>query len=504
LLLDGTWNEDATVDQDTNIVRLRDAMVNSIIDYDAAPPHVVADITDDDNPLSLVGKTWAGTDYLFFYERGVGTGPGLDRVLGGALGWGVSQNVRRAYRFLSRYYVPGAEIFIFGFSRGSYTARSLVGYLGSAGLLRAECCLPEIEQDAWNYYRTAPNDRLSGVQVQLQKYTHSSQQLRIHCLGVFDTVGSLGVPSTLFRRFNREKYQFHDVDLSPIVKVNLQALALDEHRLQFGASVWRYNKMRLNNSVTEQAWFPGAHSDLGGGYYSNEERKKESGLDDIALDWMIKRLGFHYPSFRILGNAVQLLRGKPKTLRVLHDSRTWKYRLSPPALRSVQNIPPAVLYEEKIVSYNRDAFAVGESVHVSALERLARRAPYEHPRSKRLYLPRNLIEVLPRLYTRYCEYPEQYYGPEELSVTNWAGQIVDTLDTSDPDSVAASTYVRDAIDLAVRRLNMLGYDVTSKTSTWNSFRAAWTLAASRPADCISRTWRPALGRMTRLVSRRGP
>jgi uncharacterized protein (DUF2235 family) len=106
-------------------------------------------------------------DYFIFYERGVGTGPGLDRVLGGVLGWRLQQNIRRAYKFLSRNYISGSQIFVFGFSRGAYIARSLVGYLGSAGLLQAEHCTPDLEQLAWSHYRTSPNDRSPGIQRQV-------------------------------------------------------------------------------------------------------------------------------------------------------------------------------------------------------------------------------------------------------------------------------------------------------------------------------------------------
>jgi uncharacterized protein (DUF2235 family) len=156
-------------------------------------------------------------EYRFFYERGVGTGPGLDRLTGGIFGSGLDVNVRRAYKFLSRHYTAGSEVFIFGFSRGAYTARSLVGYLGSAGLLRCDLCSAEMERKAWFYYLTPPNDRLPGVWKELGKSIHPANELRVACLGVFDTVGAMGIPATMFRRLNRKKYEFHDVELSPIV-----------------------------------------------------------------------------------------------------------------------------------------------------------------------------------------------------------------------------------------------------------------------------------------------
>ena len=80
------------------------------------------------------GYTTAGKEHIIYYERGVGTGA-FDQFRGGAFGEGLTQNIRHAYKFLSFWYEPGDEIFIYGFSRGAYTARSLVGYLGAAGLL---------------------------------------------------------------------------------------------------------------------------------------------------------------------------------------------------------------------------------------------------------------------------------------------------------------------------------------------------------------------------------
>ena len=272
LLLDGTWNDVATSNRDTNIVRLRDLLA------DAFTPsfYVRKDLTEvlaHDTPLSEIEvRTFEDIEYLFFYERGVGTGPGIDRLTGGALGWGLERNIRRAFKFLSRNFVEGSEIFIFGFSRGAYTARSLVGYLSSAGLLKAQYCDVTREHLAWNLYRTMPNDRLPATRLALEPYVFPADSLRIACLGVFDTVGALGIPSTMFMRLNRERHEFHDVELSPIVRLNLHALAIDEHRQPFAASVWRQSRFRVSNSVTEQTWFPGVHADIGGGYLTRESR----------------------------------------------------------------------------------------------------------------------------------------------------------------------------------------------------------------------------------------
>jgi uncharacterized protein (DUF2235 family) len=201
-------------------------------------------------------------EHLVFYERGVGTGA-LDQMRGGIFGAGLGENIRRAYRVLSFHYEPGDEVFVFGFSRGAYTARSLVGFIGAVGLLKCHDCTEEWERTAWQFYRTPPNDRLPGIWTSLTPHVHERANFRIACLGLFDTVGALGVPLGRFRLYNRDRYQFHDVNLSSITRVNLHALAIDEHREPFQATIWRNPRFKAYASVTEQVWFSG-HADIGG------------------------------------------------------------------------------------------------------------------------------------------------------------------------------------------------------------------------------------------------
>jgi Uncharacterized alpha/beta hydrolase domain (DUF2235) len=463
LMLDGTWNEDSEYDQDTNIVRMRDVIAQGIDDRFNAPVSIEEVNQRDSTDVELGARLYGDYEYIMFYERGVGTGPGLDRIVGGALGTGLERNIRRAYKFISRYYSAGAEIFIFGFSRRAYTARSLVGYLGSAGLLKAENCTVELEQVAWLYYRTPPNDRLPGIRKQLEQFIQAPGELRVACLGVFDTVGSLGIPSTALRRFNREKYEFHDVELSPIVKLNLHALAIDEHRRPFSASVWRQTKFRVSNSVTEQTWFPGVHADVGGGYFSSNDRIRSEtrGLDDISLDWMLKRIRHHYPDFPDLDTGVAWINGPFEKLSLQHDSRSWKYKFAGPAFRSIGNRPPPVRYRESVASYDRDGSVIGESIHISALERVGCLAPYRRNSLNRRYLPRNLILLLPDLQQRYCEPPTRPYGPEAIGITCWSGENVDP---TNPGDVLEN--VRGVLKFAIDRLRELGMDVLSPT--WNA------------------------------------
>jgi hypothetical protein len=467
LLLDGTWNDAASDEEDTNIVRLRDILAQSLSASFHTPTSLDEVISKDDQNAELGIRMVGDFDYMFFYERGVGTGPGLDRLTGGALGWGLGQNVRRAYKFLSQNYRTGSEIFVFGFSRGAYTARTLVGYLGSSGLLKEEFCDIKLEEVAWTNYRTRPNDRMPSVRKSIEPYVHAFGDLRVACLGVFETVGSLGIPTTVFRRLNREYYEFHDVELSPIVRVNLHALAIDERRAPFAASVWRQSRFRWSNSVTEQTWFSGVHSDVGGGYYTAHERTDTTRkLDEITLDWMVKRVKHHYPDFPFDEIAFPPLRGVQKYGRQ-HDSMTWTYWLAGLGLRSIGNTRPTTRRREKVVSYDRGETVVAESVHISAIERLGCEVEIEGYSGTVCYAPANLLLVVPDLYERYCREQTRSWPPEALSLTVWNGEVVHEKRSDDESKVAADRAIRGAIE----RLRKKGFDIqvyeddTTRTAT---------------------------------------
>jgi uncharacterized protein (DUF2235 family) len=127
-----------------------------------------------------------------FYDKGVGLEPGM-RLSGGALGKGLSENVREAYRWLARRYVDGAEVFVFGFSRGAYTARSLAGFMSYAGLLQASD--DGTIEDAYEAYRFRRQERVN-TRFHESAVHARSRQVRLRFLGVFDTVGPWACPST--------------------------------------------------------------------------------------------------------------------------------------------------------------------------------------------------------------------------------------------------------------------------------------------------------------------
>ena len=163
LLLDGTWNNWESGDNDTNIVRFEDLIVRSLESWGQASPTPVPESAPGADSRSIVeGYKTDGCENFVLYQRGVGTG-WSDALKGGIFGIGLHDNIRRAYKFLSYHYEPNDQVFIFGFSRGAYTARSLVGYMADAGLLKRACCSRELEEMAWCYYRTNPADRLPAV-----------------------------------------------------------------------------------------------------------------------------------------------------------------------------------------------------------------------------------------------------------------------------------------------------------------------------------------------------
>lgn len=366
LLLDGTWNDIDSGPCDTNIVRMRELISNQLVRSSSR-----SQSNHDLGGKKVHGYSESGMEHIIYYERGVGTGA-FDRLRGGAFGDGLSRNIRHAYRFLSFWYEPGDEIFIYGFSRGAYTARSLVGYLAAAGLLRQDACSEELEQLAWRYYRSATSERMPAVWRRLTDYVHDRNELRVKLIGVFDTVGSLGIPLDFAWRLNRDEHGFHDVELSSITDVNLHALAIDEHRRPFEAALWRLPPFKKYDTVVEQVWFSGAHADVGGGYIEEESRDPDTSYaDDITLDWMIRRTKRFYPDFPldIDRGAEKVTDRKPAAI---HNSLRGVYLALPFALRSIANSKTGAkrwLYERE-VSRDRHAHPIGEMIHISALERL--------------------------------------------------------------------------------------------------------------------------------------
>ena len=242
---DGTW-QDARSAQVTNVVKISRAILPRASD---------------------------GAEQTVFYQPGLGTEGGR-KLREGALGAGLDREIQDAYRFLVHNFQPGDEIWCFGFSRGAYTARSLIGLIRNVWLLKkAES---QRIDDAYHIYRTHWGPDADNAVRFREAYC---QPATIRLLGVWDTVGSLGIPLALFDGFNAERYNFHDTQISRIVEHAYHALAIDERRLPFAPTIWQTGAGRTQ---TEQSWFSGSHGDIGGGHH-------EGGLADETLQWLINR-----------------------------------------------------------------------------------------------------------------------------------------------------------------------------------------------------------------------
>lgn len=256
---DGTWNSADNEAERTNVALLSEAVRPTAHD---------------------------GTEQRVCYDRGVGVEGGLlDKVAGGAFGTGLNKNILDCYRYLIENFEPGDELFLFGYSRGAYTVRSLAGLVRNSGILKREHA--RRAKEAFELYRdhgddTHPNsDRAKAFR---QAHAHET---RIKFIGVWDTVGALGVPTRgPVGMFSRWRHGFHDVELSSRVDNAFQALAIDERRKPFAPTLWEVPDSDVQDGMAgrrvEQRWFAGVHRNVGGGH-------TDPGLSNITLRWMAEQ-----------------------------------------------------------------------------------------------------------------------------------------------------------------------------------------------------------------------
>jgi len=236
-----------------------------------------ADGTWDDpqsatNVYGLYKAIPLSSDQIAFYDDGVGSdGTPLEKLTGGAFGDGLFQKIKDGYTKICHVYDEGDEIFIFGFSRGAYTARSLAGMIAVCGL-PTEDFDNNLVNDAFTAYRN--KDQRAAFQSKYKLF-----DAKIKMVGVWDTVGALGIPA-IFGGIDPNIYGFLDTNLHPDVLNAYQALAIDERRQEFPPTLWTEPNPPVPGQVIEQVWFAGVHCDVGGGY-------ADTSLSDITLSWMI-------------------------------------------------------------------------------------------------------------------------------------------------------------------------------------------------------------------------
>jgi uncharacterized protein (DUF2235 family) len=216
-------------------------------------------------------------DQIPFYDDGVGSdGLLIQKLAGGALGAGLFQKIKDAYTKLAHAYEKGDEVFIFGFSRGAYTARSVAGMVAVCGLPTANFTDQMVDL-AFNAYRN--KDQRTALLAELNK-TCDMFDAKLNMVGVWDTVGSLGIPA-VFGGVSQLLYGFLDTNLHPDVLNAYQALAIDERRAEFPPTLWT---APAPGQTLEQVWFSGVHCDVGGSYPDDSDG---SALSDLTLAWMM-------------------------------------------------------------------------------------------------------------------------------------------------------------------------------------------------------------------------
>jgi uncharacterized protein (DUF2235 family) len=319
-------------------------------------------------------------EQLVKYFPGVGTsGNILKRLFNGITGADLDKKIKEAYKFIVEKYHPGDELYFFGFSRGAYTARSLAGLIRNCGIVKD---VKDIEE-AFEHYRDRSPDshpdsetsielrrRLShapgenifneaqegnnnegmetgkiewkGDKNEIAKAMRNDHVIRIKFLGIWDTVGSLGLPFPWLRLSNIKRYKFHDITLSSTIDHAYHAIAIDEHRKLFTPCIWEKSIHKENdplvkygiaevkedknkygkNKHVQQMWFTGVHANVGGGY-------PDSALSSITLHWMTvnahrRGLAFDYsPIFDY------------SPYGTLYNSQTWYYALGGNLIRPI-------------------------------------------------------------------------------------------------------------------------------------------------------------------------
>ncbi|MCD4828004.1 MAG: DUF2235 domain-containing protein [Candidatus Cloacimonetes bacterium] len=250
---DGTWNrpeKNLKKDFATNVLKLARA---------------ISPIATDQLPQQV------------FYDWGIGSYH--DKYEGGITGKGLHKNIMDNYRYIVQNYSPGDDLYFFGFSRGSFTVRCLCGLINNCGILkRPEAALI---QKAFNHYkRSGASFAPKGNKSIEFRNNHSHESREIKFVGVWDTVGAMGIPISFLGLFE-DKDEFYDTKMGRNIGIARHALAIDEHRSDFEPTIWTPK----DGMDIEQVWFVGAHTNIGGNYRPD---KNGAMLSDNALDWMIK------------------------------------------------------------------------------------------------------------------------------------------------------------------------------------------------------------------------
>ncbi len=317
-------------------------------------------------------------------------------MLGGATGKGLVENVKVAYRFLANNYEPEDEIYIFGFSRGAYTARSLAGLIGWLGMIRKNH-LEQLTHYFERYRKRRPGE---SPPEDLQRIRWQ-QDVPIECVGVWDTVGALGIPARTFANLVRginKKYAFLDTTLGDHIRHGFHAVAIDEKRGPFTPTLWSAPEgVEIPTDRVRQAWFPGVHSNVGGSY-------DDAGLSDHALLWMVQCVrqttGLKFDDAYLKDTD----HVRPDALGTHYDSLgAYVFSRMLPMIRVIgSHTPKAGWLHRRLKRMSRPPDGqvyVNEMIHRSALERFGHDAPFQQGKkiTQEHYTPANLAAAMGKL-----------------------------------------------------------------------------------------------------------
>ncbi len=307
---DGTWDRPASTDlsgagfasDDTNVYKFF-----SLLPGDIQKRSTTTQIK------SIAGQ-------VVFYDDGVGAdGIWAVRIAEGATGAGLDLKVRDGYQFVCEQYETGDRIYLVGFSRGAYTARSIAGILTRCGLPAKQLQDDAFARHAFDVYRRN-NAKLTAQ----FRTDYQSQDVGIEVIGVWDTVGALGIPLKLFGSLDHLLFSFYDTALHPNVRFGYHAVAIDEKRESFQPTLWDPRE------GIEQVWFAGVHGDVGGGY-------KETGLSDITLAWLLEKIQPHGVLFidqAFAPDGTIAIKGDP-LMMPMHDSYKPPFLTPHPSVRVI-------------------------------------------------------------------------------------------------------------------------------------------------------------------------
>lgn len=305
--------------------------------------------------VDVVGHTLDSNlkEQIAFYDDGVGTDSlYVLKVLGGTAGLGLSRNVRQLYTELCKCYQPSDEIYLFGFSRGAFTVRTLAGLIWDCGIIdqskwQSDEDLAILVKAAWKahrrHYRAWIGRNLlfflkSGSEVSrefrdknaISHADHPEGRGPVQFIGVWDTVAAVGLPFDYLTQVINSviyRFSFPDLKLGPLVKRACHAISIDDERHTFHPLLWEErkdsgysrlpdapNEKQKDENRIEQVWFSGVHSNVGGGY-------PKQGMSLVSLDWMMDKAEKRGEGIRFIDDLRRQYRARQNIHDKLYDSR---------------------------------------------------------------------------------------------------------------------------------------------------------------------------------------